>query len=182
MAAPLRAAVVVLAVALTAVAAQFTTTVPFTAVPLTFTPVAVLLIGAALGSRLGALSQLLYVGLGALGFSVFAPSVTLPPGLLRLVGPTGGYLMAYPLAAFVTGRLAEQGWDRQYLGSLLSMVVGLIVIYLGGASWLALAYTHSFTAALSAGVMPFLLLDLLKLTATAMILPKVWQVVGPRID
>ena len=101
------------AVAVTAFAAQFTTSVPFTAVPFTFTPVAVLMTGAVLGARLGATAQALYVIAGMSGLAVFAPSATLPPGVLRVLGPTGGYLLAYPVAAFATGWLAEHGWDRR---------------------------------------------------------------------
>jgi biotin transport system substrate-specific component len=120
-----RAAGVALATMLTAAAAQFTSPLPFTAVPFTMAPLAVMLTGAALGSRLGFLSQALYLTAGAMGLAVFAPSITLPPGAARLVGPTGGYLMAYPAAAFLTGWLAERGWDRRYLTSFASMLLGL---------------------------------------------------------
>src|SRR5262245_12883603 len=130
--APARILAVGLAVALTAAAAQFTMPLPFTAVPFTLTPLVVMLSGAALGSRLGFLSQVLYLFAGAIGLSVFAPSATLPPGAARLLGPTGGYLLAYPVAAFVTGWLAERGWDRRYLTSLASMLAGLAIIFAGG--------------------------------------------------
>jgi biotin transport system substrate-specific component len=178
LAAPIKVAVVGLAVAVTAASAQFTLPFPLTAVPFTLTPMAVLLTGAALGARLGALSQALYVLAGVLGFAVFAPSVTLPPGGLRLLGPTGGYLLAYPLAAFVTGLLAERGWDRRYVTSAAAMLAGLAVIYAGGVSWLAIAYTQSIAAALAAGVVQFAVLDVLKIAAAAMILPSVWRLVG----
>lgn len=175
---PIKAAVVGLAVALTAASAQFTLPLPFTVVPFTLTPMAVILTGAALGSRLGALSQALYVLAGAFGLAVFAPSATLPPGFLRLMGPTGGYLLAYPLAAFVTGYLAERGWDRRYVTSALAMLAGLSVIYVGGMAWLAAAYTGSLAAAFTAGVAQFVLLDVLKVGAAAMILPSTWRLVG----
>jgi biotin transport system substrate-specific component len=178
---PLRALVVVAAAGLTALAAQFTTAVPFTAVPFTLTPIAVLLTGAVLGSRLGALSQVAYVGAGLMGLAVFSPSATLPAGLLRVVGPTGGYIMAYPLAAFVTGWLSERGWDRRYVSSLGAMLVGLAAIYAGGVAWLAAAFLHSLTAAVTAGLMPFVVLDVLKLTAAAMILPQAWRLIGGRL-
>jgi biotin transport system substrate-specific component len=173
-----RIAVVLLAVALTAAAAQFTTPLPFTAVPFTLTPLAVLLSGAALGSRLGAVSQVLYVAAGALGLAVFAPSATLPPGWMRLMGPTGGYLLAYPLAAFATGFLAERGWDRRYLTSLAAMLVGLAIIYLGGVSWLAAVFQPSFSAAVAAGLAPFLVLDLAKAAVAAWVLPRAWRLFG----
>ena len=98
---------------LTIAAAQVSVPLPFTAVPLTLQPMVVLLGGLALGSRLGSASQILYLAAGIAGLPVFAASAVLPPGPLRLLGPTGGYLMAYPLAAFVTGYLAERGFDRK---------------------------------------------------------------------
>jgi biotin transport system substrate-specific component len=176
----LRVAAVGFGVALTAFASQFTATVPLTAVPFTLTPMVVLLTGAALGSRLGALTQMLYLVLGAAGAAVFAPSLTLPPGALRLVGPTGGYLLAYPAAAFVAGWLSERGWDRRYVSSLAAMLVGLTVIYVSGASWLIVAFQISPAAAFAAGVLPFLGLDLLKAIAAAMILPRAWRLLDPR--
>jgi biotin transport system substrate-specific component len=177
LATPIRVGSLALAVALTAVAAQFTMPLPFTVVPFTLTPMVVLLTGAALGSRLGALTQILYLSAGLLGAAVFAPSLTLPPGPARLLGPTGGYLMAYPLAAFVTGWLAERGWDRRYLTSFAAMAIGLGVIYAGGASWLT-TFTRSVPAALATGVTPFVLPDLLKLVVAAMILPQTWRLIG----
>jgi biotin transport system substrate-specific component len=175
----IRAAAVALAVALTAAAAQFTILLPFTAVPFTMGPLAVLLTGAALGARLGFVAQALYLAAGAAGLAVFTPSPTLPPGPLRLIGPTGGYLMAYPIAAFLTGYLAERGWDRRYLTSYAAMLAGLFLIFTGGVTWLAVAYTGSFAAAFAQGAAPFILADLVKAAAAAMILPQLWRFVGP---
>ena len=174
-----RTAAVALAVTLTAVAAQFTMPLPFTAVPFVLTPLVVLLSGAALGPRLGCLAQVLYLAAGIAGLPVFAASVTLPPGAGRLVGPTGGYLMAYPIAAFVTGYLAERGWDRRYLTSAAAMLVGLMIIFAGGVSWLAISVTRSLDAAIATGFLPFVLADLLKVAAAAAILPQAWRFVGP---
>ena len=96
--------------ALTAAAAQVSVHLPFTPVPFTLQPMVVLVGAATLGSRLGAASQILYLLLGVAGLPVFAASPILPQGAGRLLGPTGGYLMAYPVAAFVTGWLAERGF------------------------------------------------------------------------
>src|SRR5262247_1145893 len=123
---------------LTAVAAQISLPMPFTPVPFTFQPMVVLVGAAALGARLGAASQIAYLTLGILGVPVFAASPLLPQGLARLVGPTGGYLMAYPLAAFATGALAERGFDRRYVTAVLAMIGGLTIVFAGGVSWLAL--------------------------------------------
>ena len=172
---PVRAAAVFLAVAATAVSAQFTLPFPGTTVPLVLTPLAVMLTGAVLGSRLGFLSQALYLMAGIIGLPVFAPSITLPPGALRLIGPTGGYLLAYPVAAFVTGWLAERGWDRRYLTSLASLLAGLAVIFVGGVSWLSLLPGQSVGSAIATGFMPFVLIDLVKAAVAAKILPTVWR-------
>ena len=143
-----RAAAVLLAVALTALAAQFTIPLPFTAVPLTLTPLVVMLTGRRAWRRVSASRRRRSISpLAPPGSPVFTPSPTLPPGALRLVGPTGGYLLAYPLAAFVTGWLAERGWDRHYLTSFASMLAGLAVIFAGGVSWLAISVTQSLPAA-----------------------------------
>src|SRR3954468_6015448 len=131
-----RVASVLFITALTTAAAQISVPLPFTAVPFTFQPMIVLLGGLALGSRLGAISQVLYLAAGIAGLPVFAASATLPPGPLRLLGPTGGYLMAYPFAAFVTGWLAERGLDRRYVGSFIAMLTGLAIVFAAGITWL----------------------------------------------
>jgi biotin transport system substrate-specific component len=173
-----RGLAILFAVALTAAAAQVTAPIPFTAVPFALTPLAVLLTGAALGSRRGAFAQAMYVLVGIAGLPVFAPSAVLPPGLARLAGPTGGYLLAYPLAAFVTGWLAERGWDRRYATSAAAMTIGLGVIFLGGVSWLVAGFHQSIATALASGFYPFVLYDLLKVCAAAIVLPQVWRLLG----
>lgn len=171
--------------ALTAAAAQISVPLPFTEVPFTFQPMVVLLGGLALGSRLGPGSQVLYLMAGIAGLPVFASSVTLPPGALRLLGPTGGYLMAYPLAALLVGYLAERGFDRRYLSSVVAMLAGLLVIYACGAGWLAFFARSGqagapigLQAALVAGIYPFIVADLVKLLAAAGILPGFWRLLG----
>ena len=123
---------------LTVIAAQISIPLPFTPVPFTFQPIVVLVGAAALGARLGMTSQMLYLALGIAGLPVFAASPILPQGAARLLGPTGGYLMALPVAAFVSGFLAERGFDRRYVTAVLAMACGLAVVFAGGVLWLGL--------------------------------------------
>jgi biotin transport system substrate-specific component len=177
----IRAAAVVFIAAATAAAAQITVPLPFTPVPFAMQDMVVLLGGAALGSRLGMAAQVLYVAAGIAGLPVFAASAVLPQGVLRLLGPTGGYLLSYPVAAYVTGRLAERGFDRRYSTSVLAMIAGLAVIFALGVSWLALFARPAgigFAAALKAGLYPFLAGDVLKVFLGAAILPAVWKIIG----
>ena len=180
----IRVASVLFITVLTAAAAQISIPLPFTAVPLTLQPMVVLLGALALGSRLGPASQILYLAAGIAGLPVFAASASLPPGPLRLLGPTGGYLMAYPLAAFVTGYLAERGFDRRYLLSVVAMLAGLLVIYTAGVTWLGLfARTSEGTApgmsvALFTGIYPFIVPDLIKLAIAAGLVPALWRLFG----
>lgn len=154
--APSRAARALLGVAVfavaTALSARIAVPIPGTPVPFTFQPLMVMLAGALLGARLGASSQLLYLAAGAVGMPVFAAG----GGLAYLLGPTGGYLLSYPLAAFVIGSLATGGWVR----SLSALLAGLGVIYAGGVAWLAVV--GSVDAAVALGLRPFVLADLVK--------------------
>jgi biotin transport system substrate-specific component len=161
---------------LTAVAAQVSVPLPFTPVPFTFQPMVVLVGAAALGARLGAASQVLYLALGLAGLPVFAASPVLAQGAARLLGPTGGYLMAYPLAAFVAGALAERGFDRRYVTALFAMICGLAVVFLGGVSWLALVVqpARGLSGAVTTGLVPFIVPDLLKLLVAAGAMPGLW--------
>lgn len=175
----IRAASVALLVALTATAAQVSIPLPFTPVPLTLQPMLVLLGGAVLGPRLGMSAQILYLLLGIAGLPVFATSPVLPQGALRLIGPTGGYLMSYPFAAFVAGWLAERGLDRRYLTSLFAMACGLGVIFTCGVMWLAF-FAHpavGFDGALRAGFYPFLPLDIAKLLVASAVTPALWRAI-----
>ena len=160
--AAIRAAGAVFMIALTAAAAQISFPIPGTAVPFTLQPMVVILAGAVLGSRLGAASQFAYLMLGIAGLPVFAASPALPQGAARLLGPTGGYLMIYPVAAFVTGMLAERGFNRRLSTSILSMLAGIAVIYAGGLSWLAGVHVGSFSLAIAAGAAPFFVADIFK--------------------
>ena len=183
----IRIASVLFITVLTAAAAQISFPLPFTQVPFTFQPMVVLVGGLVLGSRLGFASQVLYLTAGIAGLPVFAASATLPPGILRLLGPTGGYLMVYPLAAFAVGYLAEHGWARRYVTSVAAMLVGLAMIYVAGTIWLAYfarlasgSAAVGLNAALASGVYPFVLADLGKLAAAAGITPGLWRLTGTR--
>jgi len=175
-----RAGAVALVAALTAAAAQISIPLPFTPVPFTFQPMVVLVGAMALGARLGMTSQLIYLALGVAGLPVFAASPSLPQGAARLFGPTGGYLMAYPFAAFLVGSLAERGFDRRYLTSVAAMIAGLAIVFLFGVLWLGLFMpsARGVSAALAAGFYPFVLEDLVKLLAAAVVMPRLWALTG----
>ena len=177
-----RATAVLFVTVLTAAAAQVSVSIPFTEVPFTLQPMVVLMGGLALGPRLGATAQILYLAAGIAGLPVFAVSPVLPMGMGRLLGPTGGYLMSYPFAAFIAGALAARGFDRRYLTSVVAMLAGLVVIYACGTLWLGfVARTVAggspigLQAALAAGVYPFVLADLLKLAFAAGVMPAAWK-------
>src|SRR3954454_22852554 len=178
---PMRVAAVLFVTALTAAAAQFSIPLPFTPVPFTLQPMVVLLGGAALGSRLGMSSQVLYLFLGLAGLPVFAASPVLPQGFARLLGPTGGYLLSYPVAAFAAGWLAERSFDRRYLTSLLAMAAGLSIVFACGVAWLAWFAQPApagLSGALRTGLVPFLAADAIKVALLATVLAVVWRVIG----
>ncbi|MCC7179382.1 MAG: biotin transporter BioY [Acidobacteria bacterium] len=172
-AAGVRMLAVLFVTVLTAALAQVSFPLPFTPVPFTLQPMVVLLGGAALGARLGATSQILYLMLGIAGLPVFAHAPELPQGVLRLMGPSGGYLMAYPLAALVTGWLAERGMDRRVWTAVLAMAAGLAAVYAGGVLWLA--KDLGLVAAVALGASPFMLVDVIKIAAAAPVLPVAWR-------
>ena len=158
---------IVAGAAVVALDAQVAVPLPFTPVPMTLQPLAVLLVGGVLGARLGAAALVLYVALGALGIPVFTPVG--PPGVARLLGPTGGYLLAYPLAAAVVGWSAARSDGRRVARVLLGCAAGMVVIHLGGAAQLAIL-TGDVGAATRFGLVPFLMGDLLKIGIAALII------------
>jgi biotin transport system substrate-specific component len=183
---PARVASVAFFAALTAATAQFSVHLPFTQVPVTFQPIVVLLGGLVLGARLGAISQCLYLAAGIAGLPVFALSATLPMGPLRLLGPTGGYLMAYPVAAFAVGVCAERGLDRRWAGAVLAMLLGLAVIYACGMLWLGYfarlggaPASVGLNQAFATGIAPFAVADVMKIAVVAGVVPGLWRLVGP---
>lgn len=156
---------------LVAMLAQIEIPLPFTPVPITGQTFGVLLVGAALGSRRGAASLAAYLVLGTIGFPFFAGGAQ---GISVLLGATGGYLIGFVMAAYVIGLLAERGMERNIRTSLVPFLFGTILIYLCGVTWLAVVL-GSFTRALAAGLLPFLLGDAIKLIAASLVLPAAWK-------
>lgn len=162
-------ALIVAASALTALAAQVAIPLPFSPVPVTGQTFAVLLTGAVLGARRGALAQLLYLFEGAVGLPVFAGFA----GGAALFGPTAGYLFAFPIAAAVTGMLCARGWDRRFVTMLAAMLLGSVPIFALGLANLA-RFVPAATLA-TVGLLPFLPGDLVKATLAALAFPFVWR-------
>lgn len=159
--------------ALIAIAAQIAITVPFSPVPLTMQPLAVLMVGVALGARRGAAAAVLYLLEGASGLPVFAQA---KGGALWLVGPTAGYLLSYPFAAFLAGWFSERGWGGSISRAVSGMLVALAVIYAGGWAWLTVL-TDARTA-FAAGVAPFIAADVVKIALGASLLPYAQKLVA----
>jgi biotin transport system substrate-specific component len=168
-----KAALVVAFSLLVALSAQVVVPLPWTPVPVTLQTFAVLLTGALLGSRLGALALSAYLIEGAAGLPFFAGGNGGP--LYLSLTPTLGYLLAYPAAAFVTGRLAERGWDRRYLSAAAAMALGAAVVLAGG--WLGMLRLFSPAQAFALGVAPFLAGEVLKIALAAAVLPSGWALV-----
>jgi len=164
---------------LTALSAQVTVHLPL--IPLTMQTGAVLLTGALLGPRLGALAMALYLAEGLAGLPVFAEGRSAwSPGTLPNVpvifGLSAGYLLSYPFAAALIGWLASRGWDRRPLTMLTAMLLGSLVVFAGGAGWLA--HFVGPSRAVTAGVLPFLPGDVVKALLAAGLVPLGWKCLG----
>lgn len=155
-----------------ALSAQLALHLPFSPVPISAQTLAVLLTGALLGSRRGALSALAYLSEGLAGLPVFAGGAA---GAAHVAGPTGGYLAGFVAAAYVTGTLAERGWDRRAGTVVLAMLLGNLVLYAPGLAWLARVV--GMDRALALGLYPFIVGDLLKVLVAASMLPLGWKLV-----
>jgi biotin transport system substrate-specific component len=153
---------------LTALAAQIV--IPIGPVPITGQTFAVLLTGALLGSRLGALAMIVYLLEGASGLPFFYGG---SGGFGHLLGPTGGYLVAFPAAAFITGAFAEHGWDKRFLTAVAAMAVASAVIIFSGWAWLS--QFMSASVAFHAGVSKFIVGDIIKIVLAAAALPAGWR-------
>jgi biotin transport system substrate-specific component len=168
------AGAVLFATVLTGAASQVSMTLPGTMIPFTMQPVAVLLAGAVLGARLGAASQALYLAAGIVGASMFAWSPVLLPGAARLLGPTGGFLMAFPVAAFVTGVLSDRGLTRRYTGAVLSLAAGALALYAGGIAWAMVTLPGASLAAF----LPYAAADAVKVLLMAAAVPALRRAVA----
>ena len=161
-----RSIAVAAGVVLVAISAHLSIPVPATPVPMSMQPLAVLLVGGALGAALGGSSLVLYLALGIAGLPVFSPYGG-PGGILSILGTSGGYLLAFPLAAAATGRIIGDG--RGTLRVATAAFVGLALIHLGGLAQLAIL-TGSIRAAATLGTLPFILGDIGKLALAIAIL------------
>ena len=156
---------------LTALAAQIV--IPIGPVPITGQTFAVLLTGALLGSRLGSMAMIMYLVEGAVGLPFFYGG---SGGLGHILGPTGGYLVAFPAAAFITGAFAENGWDKRFLTAVAAMAVGSLVILLAGWLWFSLLMSTNPLAAFKVSVAPHIAGDVIKILLAAAVLPTGWAV------
>jgi biotin transport system substrate-specific component len=170
--------------ALTSILAQIA--IPLWPVPMTGQTFSVLFVGAALGVVRAALSMVLYLVVGLVGLPVFAPQAdgSHLTGLAALLGPTGGYLIGFIIAAAFVGWLAQREWDRKWLRTLLAFVGGTVLIYAVGLPWLFVSLTNlhvanPLQATLTGGLYPFLIGDAAKAIFAAVLLPVVWRLAGP---
>jgi len=150
--------------------AQVKILLPFSPVPVTGQTFAVLMIGTLLGPWRGSLCVLTYISQGLAGLPIFA----MGGGFAVLIGPTGGYLLGFIPAAYITGLLAQKGWDRRIGTTVLVMVLGNIVIYAFGLLWLC-CLTGINRAVPAVGLYPFVVGDLLKIALAAAVLPAGWK-------
>ncbi len=160
-------------------AASAQITVPLKPVPITMQTFAILLIGMTYGSRLGASTMIFYLAQGALGLPVFAGGAG---GAIHLIGPTGGYLWGFIIAAYTTGWLAERGWGKTFLTTALAMLLGNIVLYVPGLIVLNLVLDLGMRETLNLGLIPFLIGDTLKLLLATVTIPLGWYFINKKKD
>ena len=163
-----QAAIVISASLFVALCARVTVPLPFTPVPLTLQNFGVLAVGLLLGSRRGFAALSLYLIEGAFGMPVFSPSI-LGGGIAQILGPTGGFLMAYPLVAFVAGWIYERRSKqsrRRFGWAALSSMAAELVLFAGGLSWLAV-FTHSVSLAIRYGLYWFVFAEVIKVLMAA---------------
>jgi biotin transport system substrate-specific component len=183
-----QAVLVIVGIALLTLAAQIKVPMWPSPVPITLGTFAVLTIGAAYGPRLGLITVLGYMLIGALGFDVFAGSSAEKNGLAYMLGGTGGYLVGYVLATLFLGWAARRGWDRSVLWMALAMLIGNIIIYVPGVAWIhhiiaagafdPATYASVWQQTMVWGLTPYLIGDAIKLALAALLLPGLWKLIG----
>lgn len=159
--------------------AQLELRLPFTPVPVTGQTLGVLLVGASLGSGLGAMSIAMYLAQGMVGLPVFSGGDS-GASFLGLASVTGGYLWGFIAAAALVGRLSRQGWDRSFRSSIGAMFLGEVVLYLVAIPWLMQALDVSLGRALEIGLTPFVIGDTIKMLLAAGLLPAGWRLAKSR--
>ena len=158
---------------LIALAAQFYFPLPFSPVPITGQTFAVLLLAALYGHNRGGLTVLTYLILGIAGRPVFASGTF---GIATIIGPTGGYLVGFLPAAYIVGFLSKKGWDRKVWTAATSMIIGNVVIYLAGITWLSRFV--GWDNVLQTGLIPFLIGDGAKIVLATLLLPTGWKLIN----
>jgi biotin transport system substrate-specific component len=183
-----QALLVVVGIALLTLAAKIKVPMWPSPVPVTMGTFAILTIGAAYGPRLGLITVLGYLLIGALGFDVFAGSSAEKYGLAYMTGGTGGYLLGYVLATLFLGWAARRGWDRSVLWMALALLIGNVIIYVPGVAWIyhiisagafdPAKYGSVWEQTMVWGLTPYLIGDAMKLALAALLLPGLWKLIG----
>ncbi len=172
-----RALLVIAGVAVLAICAKVKFPIYGSPVPVSLGTFGVLAVGAAYGLRLGLVTILAYMAVGALGMDVFSGSSAEKAGLVYMMGGTGGYLFGFVLATAALGLLAQRGWDRSVIWMALAMIVGNVLIYVPGLLWLN-TFAADWSQTMAWGLTPFIVGDVLKLALAALLLPALWKLVG----
>jgi biotin transport system substrate-specific component len=163
--------------------AQIAIPVPGSPVPVTGQTLAVLLIGTTYGARLGFITFATYLLAGIAGAPIFAPSATAANhGLDRLVGATGGYLVGMLIASLLLGYLADRKADQKFRTSFPALLLGDLVIFTFGLTWLHASLDLTWAATFKAGLTPFILGEALKIAITATSLPLVWRKISRSLN
>jgi len=170
------AALVLLGIVALGIAAKINVPMFPSPVPITLGTFAVLTIGATYGARLGLITVLAYMAIGAAGYDVFASSSAETNGLTYMLGGTGGYLVGYVLAVAYLGRAARRGLDRSVEGMAGALLMANVLIYVPGVLWLH-QFTSGWAQTLDWGLTPYLIGDLMKLALAALLVPAVWKLV-----
>lgn len=163
--------------ALTVIFSAISIPIPVSPVPFSLSLVAIFLAGAMLKKSHAAVAQIVYLLLGIIGLPVFSK---FQGGLGVIAGPTGGYLIAYPMMAFVIALIVEKTGKRNFIVYLVSMLCGIAVLYTVGTLWLSFVAHMPFAAALSAGVIPFVIPDVIKAVLASILAVALYKVVAKR--